>query len=157
MERLLPVKRALTLLVWALVAGSPAARAADDVRTLVAVASARSPLAGMKPAELRLAFLALPVGTGDTRPRPVINQSDSLLYEVFLQKVVFLSSQHYQRQMVSHVFQRGGTRPAVVDDERRVVELLHADPQRISFMWAQDARRYEGLMVVRVLWQGPVR
>ncbi|MFC0679549.1 hypothetical protein ACFFGH_17065 [Lysobacter korlensis] len=151
------MKRAVTLLVWALAVASPAASAAEDVRTLVAVASDRSQLAGLKPADLRLAFLALPVGKGDARPRPVINQSNPLLYEVFLQKVVFLSSQHYQRQMVSHVFQRGGTRPAVVDDERRVVQLLHEDPQRISFMWAKDAQRYEGLKVVRVLWQGPVR
>lgn len=151
------MKRALILLLWVLVAASPVASAAEDVRTLVAVASARSPLAGLKPAELRFAFLALPVRQGGARPRAVLNQSDPLLYEVFLQKVVFLSSQQYHRQVVSHVFQRGGTRPAVVDDERRLVELLHADPQRVSFMWAQDARRYQGLIVVRVLWQGSVR
>lgn len=151
------MKRTVMLLLGALAVGSPAAHAAEEVRTLVAVASERSALTAMKPADLRLAFLALPVSQGNARPRPVINQSSPLLYEVFLQKVVFLSSQHYQRQMVSHVFQRGGTRPTSVDDEQRLVELLHEDPQRISFMWAQDAQRYRGLKVVRVLWQGPVR
>lgn len=148
---------AITAIVWLLAAWTPCALGNDEVQTLVAVSSGRSVLAGLKPTDLRLAFLSVPIGQGAARARPVLNHSSPLLYEVFLQKVVFLSSEQYQRQLVAHVFRSGGTRPMSVETEEQLVRLLREDPQRVSFMWARDAARHADIKVVKVLWQGAVR
>ncbi|MCL5669464.1 MAG: hypothetical protein M1392_05745 [Gammaproteobacteria bacterium] len=41
---------------------------------------------------------------------PLLNTGDPMLYEVFLQKVIFLSARNYERQVLSRVFRMGGRR-----------------------------------------------
>lgn len=128
-----------------------------DHRALVLVTSHDSPIDDLSAADLRLSYLAVPVRADNVEIRPVLNRSDDLLHEVFLQKVIYLSSQHYSRQIVSRVFQSGGTRPATADSESDLVALLRRDPRRISYMWRRDAQRHEGIKAVDVLWEGSLR
>ena len=130
-----------------------APRAGGD-RTLVVVTSVASPTETLSPMEVRLSYLAVPVEPGGSPLRPVLNQSDELLFEVFLQKVMFLSSDHYRRQLVARVFQSGGTRPPVVRDPAEVVNMLKEDPRRISYMWQRDAAALAELKTIAVLWHG---
>ncbi|MDX1571908.1 MAG: hypothetical protein R3200_15610 [Xanthomonadales bacterium] len=129
-------------------------RTPDGERTLVVVASAASRAETLSPSEVRLSYLAVPVELDGSPVRPVLNQSDELLFEVFLQKVMFLSADHYRRQLVARVFQSGGARPPVVRELGEVVSMLEEDPRRISYMWQSDAAELAGLKTIAVLWHG---
>ena len=142
------------LLVTLVVLPSVPVQATEGGRALVVVASAASPAETLSAAEVRLSYLAVPVELGGSPVRPVLNQSDELLFEVFLQKVMFLSSDHYRRQLVARVFQSGGARPPVVRELAEVVSMLKEDPRRISYMWQSDAAELVELKTIAVLWQG---
>lgn len=129
----------------------------SDHRALVLVASTDSPIDGLSAADLRLSYLAVPVRADNVEIRPVLNRSEKLLHEVFLQKVIYLSAQHYRRQVVSRVFQSGGIRPAIADSESDLVMLLRQDPRRVSYMWRRDAQRHQSIKSLDVLWEGSLR
>lgn len=150
MKRLAAIAVLGVLLAW-----NGATRAGE--RAVVVVAAQDSPIESITPRQVRLSFLAVPVRVEDVLIKPVLNTGDSLLHEVFLQKAIYLSDQHYRRQIVSQIFRSGGARPAEARDSRQLVELLLQAPERISYMWQRDARIHNELKVLQVLWQGPMQ
>jgi hypothetical protein len=128
-----------------------------EERAVVVVAAKTSPIEAITPRQVRLAFLAVPVRVEGVQVRPVLNTSDPLLHEVFLQKTIYLSDQHYRRQIVSQVFRSGGTRPAETGSGRELIELLRKAPDRISYMWRRDAHARDDLKVLQVLWEGSIQ
>lgn len=160
MERGDPVKYgrlwATGLLVGCML-GSWASAEDDGERQLVIVTQRESAIQPLTPGEVRQAFLGIPVFQDQRRVAPVLNTSSKLLYEVFLQKAIYLSADNYERQIVRRVFQYGGARPPAIQDQAELVALLAQDGQRVAFMWHADARRYPKLRVVQVLWRGEHR
>lgn len=126
-------------------------------RTLVIVAAQDSPVEEITLRQVRLAFLAVPVRIEGTLVKPILNTADRLLHEVFLQKAIFLSDQNYRRQILAQVFRSGGTRPMEADSTRKLVELLVDSPQRISYMWENEARNHSDLKIVLVVWQDSIQ
>lgn len=130
------------------------AAAGEEERSVVLVAARESPLNGLPAKDLRLAYLAVPVRYNDLEVRPVINETDPLLHEIFLQKVMYLSAQHYRRQVLARVFRRGGSRPTVVEKSGGLVETLAADPRRVSYMWRREAEKHPNLRILGQIWKG---
>lgn len=128
-----------------------------EERALVIVAAEDSPIEAITPHEIRLSFLAVPVRVKGVLVKPVLNPGDPLLHEVFLQKAIYLSDQHYRRQLVSQVFRSGGARPAEARGTDQLVELLQRVPERISYMWQRDAQSRDDLKILQVLWQGSIQ
>lgn len=128
-----------------------------EERAVVIVAAQDSPLDAITPHQVRLSFLAVPVRVDGALVKPVLNTGDPLLHEVFLQKAIYLSDQHYRRQIVSQVFRSGGARPAEARGTRELIELLQRGPERIGYMWRRDARDHNDLKILQVLWQGSVQ
>lgn len=152
MTRLCLMAGLAVLLAWP---GQAMAESAQ--RTLVIVAAQDSPIEEITPRQVRLSYLAVPTRIDDTVVRPVLNTADPLLHEVFLQKTIFLSDQHYRRQAMAQVFRSGGTRPMEAGSNRELAELLRTAPDRISYMWKQDARQHDELKILLVVWQGSVQ
>lgn len=129
---------------------SPAMDTAEQ--DLVLVASARSPLAAIAAPDVRKLYLGLPVIQGGREVVPLINNSSQLIKEIFLQKVLFMSAQIFERQMVSRVFRQGGSRIAEYNDLRSLSAALVSDPQSVSFMLAASVDKQAGIKVLSELW-----
>lgn len=83
---------------------------------------------------------------------PLSNQSDDLLFEVFLQKVIFLSERDYEKRLITRTFQTGDRRPSVHLKERDLLQSLERQTGSVTFMWEETASRHPQLRVVKVLW-----
>lgn len=150
MRRLVAITGLAVLMAW-----SGASRA--EVRAVVIVGARDSLIETVTPYQVRLSFLAVPVRADTVTIKPVLNTSDPLLHEVFLQKAMYLSDQHYRRRVLSQVFHSGGARPAEATSNRQLIELLLQAPNRISYMWERDARNHGELKILQVLWQGSIQ
>lgn len=143
------------LLLSSLTIAAPALSANDaGSRAVVLVARADSDVEALTPTEIRRVFLGMPVYQDGTRLVPLLQTGDRLLYEIFLQAVMYLSATNYETQLVRRVFQYGGTRPIALEDARQFRSRLLADRKHIAFMWEADAQQDPAVRVVQVLWRG---
>ena len=143
------------LLLLLLNTGASHGLAAEE-RRLVLVTASISKITPLSPTEVRKLFLGLAVTQNSLRLEPLHNASDSLLNEVFLQKIIFMSAQNYERQLMSQVFRLGGHRPIRYTDAGKLVTVLQGTPGALSYMWLSSAQQIPGIKVVQELWQGPV-
>jgi hypothetical protein len=74
-----------------------------------------------------------------------------------LQKIIFMSRNRYERQLVARVFRQGGKRPSVFRDLDDLVAELQASPNSITYMWSSQFEAVEGLKELGTLWQGEAR
>ena len=151
--RRLGIPLSALLLLW-LSTGASHGLAAEE-RRLVLVTASTSKITPLPPTEVRKLFLGLPVTQNGLRLEPLRNASDPLLNEVFLQKIMFMSAQSYDRQLLSQVFRFGGHRPVSYSDVGTLAAALRDQPGTVSYMWLPTAHRIPGIKVVQDLWQGP--
>ncbi|MES1983049.1 MAG: hypothetical protein V4443_11325 [Pseudomonadota bacterium] len=137
----------LCLLIWQLTATGWAAEL-----KLVLVASKRSPIAQLSPNEVRKLYLGIPLFVDGQTIKPLGNSSDQYLQEVFMQKIIFMSTQAYERQILSRVFRVGGTRPPIYNDLDKLVAALQDDPSTVSYMSDIEAINH-GLKIINELWE----
>ena len=128
------------------------AQAADS--RLVVVASAKSSIHDLTTNEVRRAYLGVAVINDGQELLPVRNASDALLKEIFLQKVLFMSANQYERHMVTRVFRGGGERIPEHIDMQQLVNELQADHRKITFMRGDTAAATPGVKIVGELWRG---
>jgi hypothetical protein len=126
----------------------------EEVRTLVLAAGTNSTIPPLTVQEARKLFLGIPVERNGATVTPILNTSDPLLYEVFLQKVTYMSSPAYETQLVSTVFRMGGKRPRNFADAKTLVEALRKDPNSVTYLWQDQIQKLQGVKAVNVLWTG---
>jgi len=142
------------LLAWAM----PEARGEDPgQRRMLLVTSTQTGFEQVSNEALRKAFLVIPVSIDGERLRPLLNQSEPLLAEVFLQKIIFMSRNRYERQLVATVFRQGGKRPSEFRDLDDLVAELQASPNSVTYMWSSQFATTKGLKQLGILWQGEAR
>lgn len=120
--------------------------------TLVLVVRADSNITDLDSLTVRKLFLGLPVLVQGTPLHPIRNRSDTELDPIFLQQIVAMSQSAYERQILIGVNRQGWLRPAEVDDPKKVLEGLYADPNAVTFMWLHDVAHNPKIRVIRVLW-----
>jgi len=121
-------------------------------RSLLLVCADNSTLESLTHAEVRKLFLGLPITKTRVRLKPLLNGSDSLITEVFLQQVIFMSKRQYERQLVSRVFRSGDQRPPEYENINKLAEALLNTPGSVSFMWSDQLEGQTGLKSLSVLW-----
>jgi hypothetical protein len=141
------VKRAAAALL-ALLFCAPAL-AQDRV---VLVAAAGSPLQTLSSFEVRKIYLGITVFKDGRPVRGLRNATDPRLNGVFLQAVIGLSAESYERRLLTNVFKFGTARPAEISDPAEIARTLAADPYAVTYVWVSDGLP-EGLKELRVLWQ----
>ena len=127
-----------------------------NTRRMVLVAASTSAVSGLSSPDLRRSYLGTPITQRALVIRPLRNVSDPLLYEVFLQKVLFMSPRTYERHALSHVFRLGGTRPPEHDDIAELDAALREHAGAITFMWEDAARDLDDVKVIMELWYGTI-
>lgn len=121
--------------------------------TIVLVCSQGSNIASLSPIDIRKLFLGVPVMVDGKPLMPIQNNTDALLTEVFLQKIIFMSEQSYERQLVSRVFRLGGKRPEKYSNSIELVKKLNETPGTLTYMWSEDAIDLKSL---GILWSGSI-
>ena len=158
MECGLPVNllRRLSLMLLLSALALAAQAASNGTRELVLVASADSPASQLSVRETRKLYLGVPVEKNGVTIKPLLNVSDSLLFEVFLQKVTFMSAEAYDKQVLAIVFRLGGQRPEVFRDRGMLFNALRERPETVTFVWSSDLQGLPGLKSVSTLWSGDI-
>jgi len=152
MSRLYSIHIVILLLIIKLITTSVFA-GEERHQTLVLVVANDSLIKKLRPGLFRKLFLAVPVASNDQALVPLINTSDDFLYEVFLQKVVYMSKRHYERMLISKTFRTGRPRPARFSDNTELVKALNSTPGSVSVMWKRTARQEKSIRIVQVLWE----
>ncbi len=151
-------RRFIAALVCSLAAMCPpglGAAWADGMRKMVLVAASGSDIGRLSPGDARKLFLGVPVAAAPSRDplHPLRNASDPVLEEAFLQKVIFMSRDAYERALLIRAMRGGGSRPALFDSETALINALLADKFAVTFMWADRVSARSDLKVVADLWQ----
>jgi len=142
----------ITVLALLLAVVSPASTG-QEVQTLVLVAGQNSDIPVLTPEEVRSTFMGAPQVKKNVRLKPVLNETDPLLREVFLQKVMFVSWKHYQQRLVEQAFRAGWPMPQIVTDRTALAKALQEQPGALTYMWESNAKSLD-VKIVQVLWSG---
>lgn len=97
--------------------------------------------------EVRRAYLGASVVLNGVEIKPLLNQSDKLAAEVFLQKVLFMSAEAYERQLLARSFQ-GGSRPKAYANLTNLIDALRNDNATITFMLYETAINTSGIRII---------
>jgi hypothetical protein len=120
---------------------------------LVLIVSADSKILQLDSLEVRKLFLGLTVTHDGHRLRPVLNEADARVNEIFLQNVVSMSDITYDRRLLRLALQQGRTQPTAFKDTSLLIQAVGADPNAVSYAWAKDVAHDSRVRIVRVLWQ----
>ena len=139
---------ATAVLLTLLAAGTPAL--ADE--KLVLIVSADSNITQLDSLQVRKLFLGLTVTQNGNRLRPVLNETDARVKEIFLQNIVSMSDITYDRSLLRLVLIQGQRRPTAYGDIALLLKAVAADPGAVSYAWSKDVARDTRLRILRVLW-----
>lgn len=134
MEPDVPVKHFGRLILLLLCAGaSPASHAMDC--PLLVVASRAAPIDYLTRNTARRLYLGVPYQTDIGQLQPALNESDPMLQEVFLQKILFLSKNSYRRILARRMVQLRIAGPARYENTDKLIAALRANARMISYLW----------------------
>jgi hypothetical protein len=139
---------ATAVLLTLLVAALPA----FGEEQLVLIVSAGSKVEQLDSLQLRKLFLGLTVTYDGSRLRPVLNETDARVKEIFLQNIVSMSDITYDRRLLRLALIQGQTQPAVYKDIGQLIEAVAADPSAVSYAWAKDVTHDARIRILRILW-----
>ena len=138
------VKSVIAILFAALLA-TPMAYAEEQ--RIAIVVNAESGITTISSKQVRRAYLGASIVLNGTEIKPLLNQTDQLATEVFLQKIMFMSAEAYERQLISRSFQ-GGIRPRAYENLAALLTALHSDNAAITFMPYETAINTSGIRII---------
>lgn len=126
---------------------------AAEGRKLVLVAGSQTDAIALSPEEVRKLYLGVIVTKDDRTFLPLCNHTDTVAYEVFMQKVMYMSGPAFERALMTRLVRTAsGFRPPEYAAEKDLLQALAATPDAVTYMWADQAKA-AGLKVVAELWQ----
>jgi len=135
-------------MVLALSAATPAF--AED--QLLLIVSAKSSIEHLDSPQIRKLFLGLTVTHSGNRLRPLLNEADARMKEIFLQNVVSMSDDTYDRYGLRLSLQQGRAPPTAFKNVAVLMDAVASDISAVSFAWKRDVERDSRIRVLRVLW-----
>jgi len=142
-------KIAATAVFLALLTAVQPAWAAEQ---LVLIVSRDSKVEQLDSLELRKLFLGLTVTYDGDRLRPVLDEADSRVKEIFLQNIVSMSDTTYDRSVLRLTLIQGQIKPIAYKDIALLIKAVEGDPTAVSYAWAKDVAHDPRIKILRVLW-----
>jgi len=139
-----------------LLLGKPSLAANENNRHLVLVTDSATGITALSTSEIHKLFLGLPIEKGGHSLEAAINHSDPFLYEIFLQKIVYMSSISYDRHLLSNVIQLGGRRPQIFNNTQALITALKQKPGTVSVLWENDVKTRSDLTIIGEIWHGTI-
>ncbi len=124
---------------------------AGDLRLLLITKSGYKPLPFSK-IELRRLFLGVPVYRDGKALQPLINKSEDLCYQVFLQSTLGMSEKRYERSLVSDIYRQGVKSPNIYHDFNKLLEDLNKKNMAISFYYDHGVSTDKKFNIVQEIW-----
>jgi hypothetical protein len=140
------LKNFLAILLASFVLLAPALGQAHEQR-IVIVTGEGSKIKAISAKEVRRAYLGAIIVLNGIEIKPLRNQSDKLAEEVFLQKVLFMSAEAYERQILALTF-RGGNILKAYDKLNDLLSVLQNDNTTITFMLFGTAITTPGIRII---------
>jgi hypothetical protein len=119
---------------------------------LVLIVSADSKIEQLDSREVRKLFLGLTVTQHGDRLRPVLNEADPRVKEIFLQNIVSMSDTTYDRSVLRLALIQGQVKPTAYKDVSLLLKAVIADPTAVSYAWAKDVANEPRIKLLRVIW-----
>jgi hypothetical protein len=119
---------------------------AEEQRIAIVV-SAGSGIKAISAKEVRRAYLGAIIVLDGVEIKPLRNQTDKLAEEVFLQKVLFMSAEAYERQLLARAF-RGGSTPKAYENLTGLLAALQNDNATVTFMLYETAINTPGIRII---------
>ena len=116
------------------------------------IVSADSKIEQLDSREVRKLFLGLTVTQQGERLRPVLNESDPRVQEIFLQNVVSMSDTTYDRSVLRLALIQGQVKPIAYKDISLLLKAVIGDPTAVSYAWAKDVAREPRIKILRIIW-----
>jgi hypothetical protein len=123
---------------------------ADDA--LVLIVGADSKVDQLDSLQVRKLFLGMTVTYGGDRLRPLLNDADSRVRDIFLQNIVSMTDMTYDRRILRLALQGGRSLPTIFKDKVELINAVAADPTAVSYAWAKDVQHDRRIRILRVLW-----
>lgn len=123
---------------------------ADD--TLVLIVGADSKVDQLDSLQVRKLFLGMTVTHEGDRLRPLLNDADSRVRDIFLQNIVSMTDMTYDRRILRLALQGGRSLPAIYKDKVALINAVAADPTAVSYAWEKDVQHDRRIRILRVLW-----
>jgi hypothetical protein len=120
--------------------------------TVVLIISAESKVEQLDSLEVRKLFLGMTVTHNGERLRPLLNEADPRIKDVFLQNIVSMTDMTYDRRILLLALQGGRSLPTVYTNTTTLINNVATDPTAVSFAWAKDVQRDKRIKILRVLW-----
>jgi len=151
MERYVPMIRRLyfALLIFSQICCS---RVLADENHLVLVASASSSIASLSTASVRRMYLGVPINQNGHAITPLLNIVDTTIQELFLQHVLFMSSNVYDRQIAGRRYRTGGNTVQEYANLSELVAALAANPWAVTYMTEESVLGMPNIKVLTKLW-----
>jgi len=135
---------------------APSLALGEKNRQLVLVTNSTTGITSLSASEIHKLFLGLPIEKNGHSLEAAINHSDPFLYEIFLQKIVYMSSISYERHLLSNVIQLGGRRPQVFNNTQSLIGVLKQRPGTVSVLWDSDVKATSNLSIIGEVWHGTI-
>ena len=142
-------KIAATAVLVTLLTATSAVWAAEQ---LVLIVSADSKVEQLDSLEVRKLFLGLTVTHDGDRLRPVLDEADPRIKEIFLQNIVSMSDTTYDRSVLRLALIQGQIKPIAYKDVALLIKAVESDPTAVSYAWAKDVAHDPRIKILRVLW-----
>lgn len=142
-------KFAATFLLALLLSAAAPALAGEQ---LVLIVSSRSDIDQLDSPLVRRLFLGLTVTHGGTRLRPLLNESDNRLRDIFLQNIVSMSDSIYDRYLLQLSLKQGRTQPMVYRENSQLINSVAGDTAAVSYAWLKDVEHDSRIRILRVVW-----
>ena len=152
MERGRSVNKIAAAWLLAALAGVAVTTSASADETLVLIVSADSKVDQLDSLEVRKLFLGMTVTHNGDRLRPLLNEAEPRLKDVFLQNIVSMTDTTYDRRLLRLALQGGRSLPAVYADKGVLINAVATDSTAVSFAWAKDVQHDKRIRILRVLW-----
>jgi len=125
---------------------SPILASAND--KLAIVTNANSDITSINPKELRRLYLGLRVAKNSKQLSAIRNHSDEILHEAFLQKVMFMSSRTYERQLNLRTIRKGLKPPSIISTQKGVLSAITQASNGIAYMWKTQAENNPDIRIL---------
>jgi hypothetical protein len=140
---------AATAVLLTLLAGGTQAWADEQLALIVSTDSRITQLDSL---EVRKLFLGLTVTQDGNRLRPVLNETDARVKEIFLQNIVSMSDITYDRSLLRLTLIQGQRRPTAYQDIALLLQAVAGDPGAVSYAWSKDVAHDPRIRILRILW-----
>ena len=144
------LKRLASKVLLVLLLSAPTPVFADQ--ELVLIVSTNSNIDRLDSASVRKLFLGLAVAEHGQWLRPLLNESEQRVKELFLQNVISMSDSIYDRYVLRLSLTHGQSRPPIYKSAAQLVDAVAADPDAVGYVWARDVVHDGRVRILRVLW-----